>query len=142
MRLAVEMSKKLKLTIGILLPVCVIGFGAILWLWNPAEKSLFPPCPFYKLTGLYCPGCGSIRGLHQILHLNFYRAIEYNVLMVAALPFVLYGLICQYLRYFFDLKIPVLFVRAGYIWTLLGVVIIYAILRNIPIFPFSWLAPV
>ena len=29
---------------------------------------MYAPCLFYALTDLYCPGCGTLRGLHELLH--------------------------------------------------------------------------
>ncbi|MEW5722540.1 MAG: DUF2752 domain-containing protein, partial [Thermodesulfobacteriota bacterium] len=46
------------------------GLAGATWLYlvNPAVSALYPPCPFHALTGLYCPGCGTLRGLNQLLH--------------------------------------------------------------------------
>jgi len=58
---------------------------------NPAGSSLFPPCPFRAATGgLLCPGCGTLRGLHQLLHGHLGRALALNALMVVSLPFFAY----------------------------------------------------
>ncbi|PYV86056.1 MAG: hypothetical protein DMG90_22080 [Acidobacteria bacterium] len=46
----------------------LIGTLTILRTSNPASSGIFPPCPFLWLTGFYCPGCGSLRALHQLLH--------------------------------------------------------------------------
>jgi hypothetical protein len=101
-----------------------------LYQFDPAETSLFPPCPFHYLTGLYCPGCGSLRATHALLHGRFLEALDFNPLMVLLLPFlVLWG------------------VRPGWLgdtwwgWGLLGLIMMYWVVRNIPVFPFSLLAP-
>ena len=49
---------------------------------------MFPRCPFYVLTGLKCPGCGSQRALHCLLHMDIAGAAANNFLLVAALPLV------------------------------------------------------
>lgn len=41
------------------------------------------------LTGLKCPGCGSQRALHALLHLNIGEAFRYNAMLVVAVPFLL-----------------------------------------------------
>lgn len=66
----------------------LLGAGYFLWRYNPATATFFPPCPFLRFTGLLCPGCGSQRALHQLLHLNIGAAWHYNPLLVAALPYV------------------------------------------------------
>jgi hypothetical protein len=56
-----------------------------LYLFNPANGG-FPVCPFRALTGLLCPGCGSQRALHDLLHGNVTEAFRYNALLVASIP--------------------------------------------------------
>ncbi|MCM1178021.1 MAG: DUF2752 domain-containing protein [Clostridium sp.] len=41
------------------------------------------------LTGLYCPGCGSQRAVHHLLNGRILQAVRYNVLLVAAVPYLL-----------------------------------------------------
>lgn len=42
-----------------------------------------PPCVFYTVTGLYCPGCGGTRASFALLRGNPLRSFYYH-------PFVLY----------------------------------------------------
>ena len=47
----------------------VVSTGAtFLYVIDPEETRLIPACPFLSLTGLLCPGCGSARALHALLH--------------------------------------------------------------------------
>ncbi|HVV70051.1 MAG TPA: DUF2752 domain-containing protein, partial [Verrucomicrobiae bacterium] len=46
-------------------------------------------CIFHQTTGLLCPGCGSLRALHQLLHGNWVAAFHYNALLVGCLPLAL-----------------------------------------------------
>lgn len=114
---------------------------SVLFVCDPAASRLFPPCLFHKLTGLYCPGCGSLRALHSLLNGHLKAALSLNPLMVLCLPFVLYAFAAQALQYFFNIKIPTLFLKARYIWAIFAIIILYAIARNIPLYPFTLLAP-
>lgn len=92
------------------------------------------PCVFHIITGLYCPGCGLTRAVFSILHLEFYKAFRYNMLIVVLMPITL-----PYLFYKFVLngnkKIP------NFIWYFLVVITVaFGVLRNIPYF--SYLAPI
>ncbi len=69
----------------------------ILFYIDPNVYPLFPRCPFLVATGLECPGCGSQRAMHQLLHLNIGGAFNQNPLLVVYLPYVVLGL---YLEYF------------------------------------------
>ncbi|MCW4451447.1 MULTISPECIES: DUF2752 domain-containing protein [Chryseobacterium group] len=44
------------------------------------------------LSGYSCPGCGSQRAIHELLHLNFKEAFAYNPLLVASIPYITLGI--------------------------------------------------
>lgn len=63
---------------------------AIYGLFDPARYSFFPKCPFLMLTGgLRCPGCGSQRAIHSLLHLQFKEAFLFNPLVIISIPFLI-----------------------------------------------------
>ncbi|MCW0374816.1 DUF2752 domain-containing protein [Xanthomonas sacchari] len=98
-----------------------------------------PGCPFRALTGLYCPGCGSTRCLHALVHLDLAHAWTSNPLLVVALPLLaIMALNAAGLR--LRPLAPLLKILADprlWLWVLLG----YALLRNLPWYPFTLLAP-
>lgn len=53
---------------------------------NDPQLGGFLPCPFRSITGLMCPGCGSQRAVHDLLHLRIREAFGHNALLVIALP--------------------------------------------------------
>lgn len=57
-----------------------------LFYFNPTEIEWMPKCPFLALTGLKCPGCGTLRGMHCLLHLRFVDAWKMNPFLIVALP--------------------------------------------------------
>lgn len=61
--------------------VAVAYYFANLW-WGFSIS-----CPFYRLTGWYCPGCGITRLLFSIMSGDFYHAFRYNPLVFILLPF-------------------------------------------------------
>ncbi|MGI8603804.1 MAG: DUF2752 domain-containing protein [Verrucomicrobiales bacterium] len=70
-----------------LLVLIALGLGlAILRHFDPNVTSFYPQCRFYELTGLRCPGCGTTRATHQLLHGNVAAAFRYNCLYVVTLP--------------------------------------------------------
>lgn len=123
--------------------VAFIGVVLILFYqYNPVESSFFLPCPFHYLTGLHCPGCGSQRALHQLAHLNILGAFQYNPLLVLSLPLVVYGLGTTVYNYLYHTKYRVaLFYNNRFVYTFFGIILLFWILRNIPIEPFTSLAP-
>ena len=45
-------------------------------------------CPFHALTGYACPGCGSLRGLRDLLTGHPVEAVGHNLLLVPALAWL------------------------------------------------------
>lgn len=72
--------------------VIVIAGIAIYSTFDPSTVRFFPRCAFLTLTGLKCPGCGTQRAIHALLHGNFLEAVRFNAMMVASVPLLaLYG---------------------------------------------------
>jgi hypothetical protein len=122
----------------------LVAFGVglvLLELFDPATSGIFPPCPLRYLTGWYCPGCGSLRAIHQLLHGNLRAAWALNPLTVVLLPFLTYGLASFALVELRGRGLPQPFLRAGWIRALCAAIILFGIARNIPMHPFDLLAP-
>lgn len=105
--------------------------------------SALPECLLHRATGLYCPGCGSTRALHELLHGQWRSAAGHNLLLAAALPAVAILLARTTWRYARGLpadpapsRLP-----ARWLWGLFAAVMVFWIARNLPGPPFSSLAP-
>jgi len=127
------------------LKLALLGAGclllALLIIFDPATSGIFPPCPVRYLTGWYCPGCGSLRAIHQLLHGNVQAAWAMNPLTVIFLPFVTYGLASHALMEFRGRGLPQFFIPAIWIRALCILVVLFGVARNLPLHPFSLLAP-
>ena len=115
--------------------------GIVLRIFDPATSGMFPPCPFHYLTGLYCPGCGSLRAMHQLLHGNLEAAWAMNPLTVVLLPFVGYGLAAEALLQIRGRRLTGWILPGFWIQVLCGVIVVFGVVRNLPIYPFNLLAP-
>lgn len=109
--------------------------------FEPTTAGFYPQCVFYRLTGLYCPGCGTARGLHALLHMDIASAFSYNPLMVVFLPFLLYAGGKGAYRRISGTDTPRRLVPAWVIWCIFVLIVAYWILRNLPAWPFTLLAP-
>lgn len=108
------------------MPALIIVFYS----YNPCDNILFPKCPFLFLTGLQCPGCGSQRAIHSLLHLDIIEAFHYNALLVFTLPIIVILSFAEYYR----CNKPNFYIKIHnkmYIWWYLGFVILWWIIRNI-----------
>lgn len=122
-----------------LIAVALVGVAAFfLWMAHPEENGLIPRCLFLQGTGFHCPGCGSLRAIHYLLQGELAQAWAMNPLTVILLPVLLILASAElfFHRYDLGLRIP-----ARWIWLLLVVFILFGILRNIPVHPFTLLAP-
>jgi hypothetical protein len=109
---------------------------------DPHEPGHYPTCPFLSLTGLYCPGCGSLRALNSLLTLDPVDALARNPFTVAVVPLLLLAWVGWGLRLVdhpWGRRLDPIRVPARWIWGLLVVVCAFWVLRNLP--GFSWLSP-
>ena len=109
----------------------VITGVLVVFLFDPMTSSIYPRCMFHSLTGLDCPFCGSTRALHQLLHGNLAAAFRFNPLAISLLPLVGY----------LAARRELVAMRPVWMWTLLGMVVVFGVVRNIPAWPFTVLAP-
>ena len=119
------------------------GFGValvFLFLFSPTQYPFYPRCPLYVWTGLYCPGCGSLRAVHSLLHGDFLSALRFNSLLILSSP-LLAWLVLNSIRAPSGKPLLRVGPRAGLIWIFVGVTLAFGILRNLPFAPFSFLAP-
>lgn len=122
--------------------VVLLGLALLIGLYaaDPATVSFFPVCPFHAATGLHCPGCGTLRGLHQLLHGNLFAALDLNALMVVALPFIGYAFVAhgaELLGY----RLPPVRVTPWLARGTVALVILFWVARNLAVSPLAHLAP-
>ena len=124
------------------IPVAFLAAGilSLYFFFDPGVQRFFPRCPFRLLTGLNCPGCGSQRAVHALLHGNFALAADHNLLLVGSLPFLLVHAIYKVRVAFGEAK-PWRLIYHRYTPRVVVVVVIcFWVLRNLPLYPFNYLA--
>lgn len=62
--------------------VILIG-GWVLYTFPPVTSGFYPQCAFKQATGLDCPGCGTTRALHALLHGRVVEAFLFNPFIFA-----------------------------------------------------------
>lgn len=127
------------LIIRVLVAVTVPAFLILLWIYERNGGS-GASCPFYTLTGLYCPGCGSGRAVQSLYHGHVVQAVRYNILLpVLGLP-AFAVLAHEYLRIVFPaLKLRPVYISQPVVKAVIVIVIGFWVLRNVP--ALSFLAP-
>ena len=85
-------------TVGVILIALAALVAIYIYAKFDPETTPFPKCPFFWATGLKCPGCGSQRALHQLLHLRVGAAFGYNACLVVFIPILAFLCGAQALR--------------------------------------------
>lgn len=118
----------------------MLAAGGILAVVDPTASAFFPRCWFLELTGWFCPGCGGQRAAHDALNGHVLDAMGHNALAVVAVPAALAWLGLR------TVAPDRAFALAGHIppvaYRVIPVaVVLFWVLRNVPVAPFSVLAP-
>jgi hypothetical protein len=105
---------------------------------DPQGGGPYPPCPSRTLFGLDCPGCGGLRGTHDLLHGHVLSALDHNLLLPVTLVVLAVGLGMWLLplvgRPARPLRPPRWAVTAAVV-----VVAAFTVLRNLPVPGLEWL---
>ena len=125
------MIKGLKISHKKFIAISLAGMAIIiLFIFNPEETWWMPKCPTYSLTGFECPGCGTQRSIHALLHGDISSALQYNAFLVCILPFICLLGVAEIKRKDW----PKLYRRLYspfVVFSLLTLVVIWTIVRNI-----------
>jgi hypothetical protein len=107
------------------------AFAAFVGAVDPNEPGHYPTCPWLSLTDTYCPGCGSLRMIHALVHGDVAEAFGRNPFAFAMLPVLGYMWAAwSYRRLRGRSRARVL--HPGLIWLFLVVVIAFWVVRNLP----------
>ena len=117
----------------IIVIAALLVLGLVYYAVDPASSSAMPKCSFLSLTGYKCPGCGSQRAIHALLHGDVVAAFKYNAFMLISVPWLALCLFAESQRtrnprWYVRLNAPLL------IWLYLAMLLIWWVLRNI----FNW----
>jgi hypothetical protein len=119
------------LRLPLLAATAATGVAGLLAVVDPHEAGHYPSCPFLAVSGYYCPGCGSLRAIHDLALGDVGGALARNPLTVvvvvglaiawvvwvrrlwrgrprtwAAPPVVLYGLLTLVLAFWALRNVP------------------------------------
>ncbi|PWV67932.1 uncharacterized protein DUF2752 [Nocardia neocaledoniensis] len=117
-----------------------IGTLALLHFRDPHVEGSYGLCPVYALFGVYCPGCGGMRAMHNLTDGRVLDSLHSNIL---ALPLVIAFAVfvvdwALRARRGERWRLPGL--SAVTVWSFVGVLTAYTVLRNTPWG--TWLTPV
>jgi len=120
-----HVSRRALVTTGLVIAAVVL---AGYYMLEP-ESGVYPRCLFRQVTGLECPGCGSQRAIHALLHGRVAEAWSYNALLLMEIPLIGLLVAAQPLRHRYPRLHRVLNSRTV-ILTVLASIIAWTIFRN------------
>ena len=85
--MSIEQKNRLRLLLKKNLMILAVGFGYLIFVMVTKWGI---KCPFFLITGKYCPGCGISRMFVALARLDFLTAARYNLLVLCLLPFGLW----------------------------------------------------
>ena len=106
-----------------------VGALAYIGIADPHRPNfLFPACPFQAATGLFCPGCGGLRMVHDVLNGDLSAAVVDNVVALIGLPLLLIWVLLRR--------------QSGRPWltpvsgaVIVAIAVAWTVVRNLPGFP-------
>ncbi|MBF8188724.1 DUF2752 domain-containing protein [Nonomuraea sp. K274] len=121
---------------GLLAPLGVAGAAVAAFAFvgavDPNQPGHYPTCPFLWLTGLYCPGCGTLRTMHALAHLDPVAALGLNPLALAMIPFLLFWWGRWVVRAWQGRPRRTTLAHPAWLWAFIAVVMVYWVVRNLP----------
>jgi uncharacterized protein DUF2752 len=102
---------------------------------DPNHAGHYPTCPFLYVTGYACPGCGSLRAVHDLATGQPLEALHRNPLTLLAIPFVI-TMWFLWLRRSATGRGRRWVAPAWLLWSLLALVLVFWLVRNLPGFGF------
>lgn len=122
--------------------VAALSAGSVaVWYFDPAKANVFPACLLLSVTGFACPGCGLTRGFHELFHGRFIPALDFNLLIPVwafVLGYVWISLLMLAVR---GRGLPMWMKDPKFLWASMVVLLVFGVLRNIPVWPLTILFP-
>lgn len=98
--------------------VAVAAIAAATVVRDPHIPGSWAVCPTYALFGVYCPGCGSLRALHDLAVGHWGEGLGHNLLVAPAVGFLVYGAV----------RSPAPVWSRVWLWG----IVLFTVLRNVP----------
>lgn len=115
----------------IIVAAAITVAATVLTIYYVADPSTahMPQCTFKLITGLDCPGCGSQRALHALLHGHIAEAMAFNPAVSILIPLGVLYAFAEWTDKYPRLRHALLSKPAVY--TILSMLVLWTVFRNI-----------
>ncbi|NEW53916.1 DUF2752 domain-containing protein [Nocardia cyriacigeorgica] len=129
---------------AVALPAAVAGAGivavAAVHLRDPHVEGSWGICPVYALFGVYCPGCGGMRAVHNLTDGHVLDSLHSNLLALPLLILFALWVGDWAIRAWRGKPMRHLGINAVTMWSIFGFLALFTVVRNTPWG--NWLTPV
>ena len=77
----------------IIIPIVILAIGIIYYYIAPENTIWIPKCPWWLITGTYCPSCGIQRLLHALLTGRILEALCINPFLLISIPYAFFAVL-------------------------------------------------
>jgi hypothetical protein len=87
--------------------IAILYFLLSVFLNKQGIVNVTVPCLFNFLFDIHCPGCGFTRSFIELLKLNFKESLQYNILSLPIIFFIIFYII----KDFMDFKKQLIYIK-------------------------------
>jgi hypothetical protein len=113
------------------LSAALAAAAAVLIIRPPVPGDVYAPCPWRTLTGTWCPGCGSLRGLGAVLQGDLSVLPRSNAMAAVFLPFLAWWYASLLSRAVFGYRLPSVVPGPRWVLALGALIIVWGVVRNL-----------
>lgn len=118
--------------IRIIIPMILLFIGIIYYYVVPEETIWIPKCPWWLITGTYCPSCGVQRFLHLLLMGRIRDAFYINPFLLISIPYAILavigkwyninGVFCRLNKILYSRNVLIAYSILFFIWWLIRII--------------------
>lgn len=118
--------------IRIVIPIVLLTIGIFYYYVVPENAVWVPKCPWWLLTGTYCPSCGIQRFLHLLLTGHVWSAFCMNPFLLLSLPYAtlavlgkwynIHGVFDKLNKWIYSRKVLLAYVALFFVWWAIRIV--------------------
>lgn len=143
--LAPSTTNRRSAAIAPLVGAATVAYGATAFAIDPYRPRAVG-CPVHAMTGGWCPGCGSTRAVHELLHGDVAASVACHPLVVVLVAFVGYLAASAYARAHLPASSPMrrwarhpTELPAGVLYGIAAVFVALTVVRNVD--ALGWFIP-
>lgn len=121
-----------RMRLPLLLGVTGLASTLLVAVRDPHTSGSYGYCPFNFLTGLDCPGCGGLRAVHDLTHLELTAALSSNVLVVGLVAVLAVSYLVWLPRRWRDRRARMIVLSPVVGYATIAVIVAFTVWRNTP----------